>query len=367
MKWSWKIARFADIDIYVHATFFILVVWISIIYWAIGHTLAAVVEGIGFVLALFTCVVLHEFGHALTARRYGITTEKITLLPIGGVASLEKMPDDPREEILVALAGPAVNVLIALLIWLWLSVSNTWLPWEELSINNGSFMQRLMLINVMLGVFNMLPAFPMDGGRVLRALLAMRMDHNRATQVAARVGQGLAIWLGFLGLLYNPFLVIIALFIWIGAAAESGMEQVKSTIHDMEAGRAMITDFQVLSADDPLSRAIELTLAGTQKAFPVLTDNRMVGVLDQADLLKGLQLGGKQKLVSEFMQNEILSADIHEPLEEVLERLQTCHCPLISVTDSDVMVGIVNLDNIMEFINIQAALHERDEQIKFRA
>lgn len=367
MKWSWKIARFTDIDIYVHSTFFILILWVGLSYWAIGHSVAAVIEGVGFVLALFTCVVLHEFGHALTARRYGIATEKITLLPIGGVASLERMPDDPREEVLVALAGPAVNILIALLIWLWLSVSNTMLPWEELSINNGSFLQRLMLINVVLGVFNMLPAFPMDGGRVLRALLAMRMDHNRATQVAARVGQGLALWLGFLGLLYNPFLVIIAMFIWMGAAAESGMEQVKSTIHDMEAGRAMITDFQILSANDPLSRAIELTLAGTQKAFPVLTDNTMVGVLDQADLLKGLQLGGKEKLVSEFMQKEILSADIHEPLEEVLERLQICHCPLISVTESSVLVGIVNLDNIMEFINIQAALHDRDEQTKFRA
>jgi len=366
MKWAWKIARLAGIDVYVHATFFILIVWIGLTYWAIGQSIAAVIEGVGFVLVLFSCVVLHELGHALTARRYGIATQKITLLPIGGVASLEGMPDDPKQEIMVALAGPAVNMVIALLIWLLLLASGSWVSWSELSITDSSFLQRLMLINIMLGVFNMFPAFPMDGGRVLRAALAMRMDHNRATQLAARVGQALALWLGFIGLLYNPFLVIIALFVWIGATAESGIEQVKSTIHDMTVGRAMLTNFQVLSPDDQLSHAIELTLAGTQKAFPVVLEekginNKMVGVLDQTDLLKGLQSGGEHDRVREFMQSDILSADIHEPLDKVLERLQSSHCPLISVTEADKLVGIVNLDNIMELINIQNALHGHDE------
>jgi len=367
MKWSWKIARFAEIDIYVHATFYILIVWIGLSYWAIGQSMAAAFEGIGFVIALFSCVVLHEFGHALTARRFGIVTTHITLLPIGGVASLERMPDDPKQEILVALAGPAVNLVIAILLWIWLSASGSMVSLEQLSLTGGSFLQRLMLINIMLAVFNMLPAFPMDGGRVLRAALAIRMDHNRATQLAAKIGQGLALWLGFFGLLYNPFLIFIALFVWIGAAAESGVEQVKSTLSGLQAGRAMLSDFQTLSPDDSLSRAIELTLAGTQKAFPVIVNDNMAGVLDQTDLLKGLQTGGEHSRVKEWMQKDILTADIHEPLEKVMERLQSCHCPLISVTESGKLVGIVNLENIMELINIETALHGRDEQNRFGA
>jgi Zn-dependent protease/predicted transcriptional regulator len=359
MKWSWKLTRLAGIDVYVHATFFILIAWIGMSYWQVEGSLAAVIRGVGFILALFGCVVLHELGHALTARRYGIRTRHITLLPIGGVAALERMPDDPKQEITVALAGPAVNLVIALALWLWLTVSNALLPVGQLSLTGGPFLERLLVINVVLAVFNLLPAFPMDGGRVLRATLAMRMGRNRATQMAAKVGQGLALWLGFIGLFYNPFLILIALFVWIGAAAEAGAEQIKSTLSGVAVGRAMLTDFQVLSPDDPLSRAIELTTAGSQKEFPVLVDAVMVGMLGQTDLLKGLQARGEQARTGDWMQREIQSADIDESLEKVLERLQSCHCRLLSVTEAGRLVGIIDLDNIMELIRIQTALQER--------
>jgi predicted transcriptional regulator len=280
---------------------------------------------------------------------------------------LERMPDDPKQEITVALAGPAVNLVIALVLWLWLTVSNALVPVDQLSLTGGPFLERLMVINIILAVFNLLPAFPMDGGRVLRAALAMRMDRNRATQAAARVGQGLALWLGFIGLFHNPFLIFIALFVWIGAAAEAGMEQIKSTLSGAAVGRAMLTDFQVLSPDDPLSRAIELTLAGSQKEFPVLVDAVMVGVLGQTELLKGLQAQGEQARVGDWMEREIQSADINEPLEKVLERLQSCHCSFLSVTEAGQLAGIVNLDNIMELIKIQTALQERQGQTKWEA
>lgn len=367
MKWSWKIARIAGIDVYVHATFFILIAWIALSYWQLEGTLIAVFSGIGFILALFTCVVLHELGHALTARRYGIRTRDIILLPIGGVASLERMPDDPRQEVAVALAGPAVNLFIALALWLWLSITNTLVSLETLSLTDGLFLQRLMIINVILAVFNLLPAFPMDGGRVLRAVLSMRMDRNSATQVAAKVGQGLALWLGLIGLLYNPFLLFIALFVWIGAAAEAGMEQIKSSLSDATVGRAMLTDFQVLTPGDTLSQAIELTLAGSQKTFPVLRDEAVVGVLRQDDLLKGLQAGGEQAQVAEWMQQQVHTADINEALQKVLERLQTCRCPLLVVTEADRLVGIVDIDNIMELIKIQTALQQPHQQTKWQA
>jgi len=367
MKWSWKIARFAGIDVNIHLTFFILIFWIALTYWQAEGTVAAVVYGVGFVLALFVCVVLHEFGHALTARRYGIGTKYITLLPIGGVASLESMPEDPKQEMAVALAGPAVNLVIAAGIWLWLTATNSMLPLDQLNLSSEGFLQKLLMINIILAVFNMLPAFPMDGGRVLRAALAMKMDHNRATQVAARVGQGLALWLGFLGLLYNPFLVIIALFVWIGAAAEASMEQVKSSLSGLPVGRAMLSDFQVLSPDDPLSRAIELTLAGSQTEFPVVKQGEMIGVLDQANLLRGLQQQGEIAQVQEYMQKEVQSTHIDEPLEAVLKRLQNSKCRLLSVIKDNELVGIINLDNIMELISIQTALHESHGQAKWGA
>jgi len=367
MKWSWKLLRVAGIDVYVHATFFILIIWIGLSYWQVEGTLAAVFNGISFILALFVCVVLHEFGHALTARRYGIRTQSITLLPIGGVAAMEHMPDDPKQEIAVALAGPAVNIVIACGLWLWLTASNILVSPGDITLTGGSFLERLMLINVMLAVFNLVPAFPMDGGRVLRAVLALRMDHNRATQTAAKVGQGLALWLGLIGLLYNPFLIFIALFVWIGAAAEAGIEQVKSTLAGMEVGRAMLTDFEILTPDKTLSEAIELTLVGSQKEFPVIADGHIVGVLTQDDLLRGLQQEGVQARVAEWMHREAQSADIDEPLEKVLQRLQNCQCRLLAVTEAGRLVGIINLDNIMELISIQTAIDEGRRHGKWQA
>ena len=367
MKWSWKIARLAGIDVYVHATFFILILWIGLNYWIIGGNLAAVISGVSFILALFACVVLHELGHALTARRYGINTRNIILLPIGGVAALDRMPDDPKQEIAVALAGPAVNLAIAVVLWLWLSLSDSLVQADQLGLTDGAFLQNLMVVNIVLAIFNLLPAFPMDGGRVLRAVLSLRMNHNRATQVAARVGQGLALWLGLIGLLYNPFLIFIALFVWIGAAAEAGTEQVKSTLHGTTAGRAMLTDFHALSPDDTLTHVIELTLSGSQKDFPVLSGSDVVGVFTQDDLLRGLQAQGEQSHVGEWMQKETQSADIMEPLEQVLERLQSCDCTLIYVTEAGQLAGIINLENITELIKIQTAIHEQDGSMKWQA
>src|SRR5213593_3772919 len=185
MRWSWRIGRIAGIDLYVHMTFLILLGWVGLSYYLARHSVRDALSGIGFILALFGIVVLHELGHALTARRYGIRTRDITLLPIGGVSRLERIPDEPRQEVWVSLAGPAVNVVIAAALYAWLLLSHTLRPFSALTMAGGPFLERLLLVNVSLAVFNLLPAFPMDGGRVLRALLAMRMDYVRATQVSA--------------------------------------------------------------------------------------------------------------------------------------------------------------------------------------
>lgn len=227
MRWTWKIARFADIDIYVHSTFFLLLAWVGLSNWQQTGSLSAVISGISFILLLFVCVIMHEFGHALTARRYGIATRHITLLPIGGVALLEGMPDNPRQEIMVALAGPAVNLLIALALWLWLVLGNSVLQLDMNTVFAGSFVHKLLIINIILAVFNLLPAFPMDGGRVLRAAISMFAGPEKATLIAARIGQALALGMAFIGWHYDPFLIFIAVFIWMSAASEQRMQMAK--------------------------------------------------------------------------------------------------------------------------------------------
>jgi Zn-dependent protease len=358
MKWSWKIARIAGIDIYIHATFLLLIYLIGISYWNQHGTVAAVISGVGFILALFFCVVLHEFGHSLTARRYGIRTRNITLLPIGGIASLEKMPDDPRQEINVAIAGPAVNFVIAILLYLYLDFRNVPMTAEELSVTGGSFLYRLMMVNLFIGGFNLLPAFPMDGGRILRAALALRMDHAIATQKAASVGQFLALGMGLLGIMYNPFLLFIAIFIWFGASIESGAEQFKSILGHASVRHAMLREFHTLSPEDSLARAVELTLAGSQKDFPVGYHNNLYKVLHHSDLIKGLQEKGEHARISDLPLQNILTADINEPLGKLVERMQGNAAQMICVTDGGKIVGLLNLENILEMIKIQQAVEK---------
>jgi len=361
MKWSLKITTVAGIDVYLHLTFLILIAWIGLAYWQMAGTVNAVLMGVGFILALFFCVLLHEFGHALTARKFGIRTRSIILLPIGGIAAIEKTPDDPREEIIIALAGPAVSLAIALLLWLLLKSGDGLVPLEELSISGGTFLQRLMLINLLLAVFNLLPALPMDGGRVFRALLALVMDPLKATRIAAVAAQAIALGLALLGMRYNLFLVVIALFIWIGAVSEAGMAGVRSVLSGIPAGKAMLTDFQLLQADDSLAHAVDLTLSTSQKDFPVVSGNRVIGALRQPDLLKGLHDHGKLCRVDQVMRCDVPEVELTEPLDHVLESIQIKDSGLLIVRDRGRIAGIIDLDNIMELLRIQKALQDHDE------
>ncbi len=223
MSWSFRLGRIAGIPIFVHWTFLILLAWLVYGHWVAGHDLATTLEGVGFVLAIFGCVVLHELGHALAARRYGVPTADITLLPIGGVARLQRIPEHPAEELVVAIAGPLVNVaIVAALYLLGVRWPGTPLNNEHHFLVSASFFPKLMYVNAFLVLFNLLPAFPMDGGRVLRALLALKLDYARATRFAASVGQLMAIGFGFFGLTGSPMLLLIALFVWIGAEGKPG-------------------------------------------------------------------------------------------------------------------------------------------------
>jgi Zn-dependent protease len=228
VRGAWQLGRVAGIVVQVHWSFALLIGWVVLIHVQDGGGVADVLRAIALTLAVFLCVVLHEFGHALTARRFGIGTRDITLLPIGGVARLDRMPRDPRQELLVAGAGPAVNVVLALALGAVLVLTGRYASMIDSAHVGAAFLGQLLLINIVLVVFNLLPAFPMDGGRVLRALLALRFPYQKATRWAATAGQIVAVALGFAGLtLRSPFLVLIALFVFSGARAEARMVELR--------------------------------------------------------------------------------------------------------------------------------------------
>lgn len=356
MKWQWKIGEYAGIGVYLHATFFLLIGFVALSHVLQGDPVSQTIAGVAFILALFASVVLHEFGHALTAKRYGIKTRDITLYPIGGVARLERMPDKPIQEFWVALAGPAVNVVIAAILFVWITITNDIVALDRLSVTAGPFMERLMVTNISLVLFNLLPAFPMDGGRVLRALLAMRMEYTRATQIAATIGQGMAFLFGFIGLFTNPFLVFIALFVWIGAAQEASMVQMKSALGGIPVNRAMLTDYHALAPNDSLGRVVDLILAGSQQDFPVTANGTVVGVLTRDKVIATLAQQGRDTCVDQVMESTVAIADYAEMLEGALVRMEERRAPMICVTRAGQFVGIVTKENIGEFLMIQAAL-----------
>ncbi len=357
MKWSWRIGRIAGIDVYIHATFLILLAWVGIGHYMAHADIWDAARGVGFILALFGVVVLHELGHALAARRYGIRTRDITLLPIGGVARLERIPDNPRQELVVALAGPAVNVALAGGLYVVIGLVDTLETLTQAQNVGGSFLSELMWANVALAVFNMLPAFPMDGGRVLRALLAARMPHVQATQIAAAVGQAMALLFGFVGLLAGtPLLIFVALFVWLAAAQEASMVQMRSALSGIPVHHAMITDFRTLRPDDSLAAAVAHVLDGFQQDFPVVDGDRVVGVLTRADMLSALSQLGQGAPVAQVMQREFAVADAQEMLETAFARLQACACHTLPVLQNHDLVGLLTTDNLGEYMMIQAAL-----------
>lgn len=359
MRWSWKIGRLAGINVYMHATFLLLIIFVWFVDQSSGHSWTASLVGILFVLVIFACIVLHELGHALTARKFGVRTRDIVLLPIGGVARLEKMPDKPREELWVAIAGPLVNIVIALALFAGLMAAGVQLQWRDFRLAGGGFIEQLMVVNVWLVAFNLLPAFPMDGGRVLRALLASRMEYTRATQVAARVGQGMAVIFGIVGLFTDPFLLFIALFVWMGAEAESSMTTVKTSLGGIPVQQVMMTDFRTLRPDDTLSEAVQHTIGGWQQDFPVVFGDHVLGILTREDIARELSRNGSGGRVRDAMRRDFLMADSHDLLEHALAALEKTRSRSMPVQHDGRLVGILNADNIGRLMSFQSALRRK--------
>ena len=356
MTWSWRIGRLAGIEVYIHWTFLLLLAWIAGLHLLAGDTVWQALFGVVTILAFFGCIVLHELGHALAARRFGVDTRDITLLPIGGVARLERMPEDPREELLIAIAGPAVNMAIAAILFVILFLQGDVRSIPSQIDFTGSFLMTLFVFNVVVVLFNMLPAFPMDGGRVLRAFLATRMSYVRATTIAAGVGQAMAILFGLIGLLFNPFLLFIALFVYLGAEAEARAAQIRAATDNVSVRDAMMTRFRALSPDDPLQEAARELLAGAQQDFPVIENGQVRGVLCRDDLVRGLADGSQARKVRDVLKTDVAPIENSANLNDVLQQLQQADCGTVPVVQDGKLVGVLTLENIGELVTIRAAM-----------
>lgn len=357
MKWSFRIGTIAGIGLRVHVTFLLFVGWMAFSQGLQTGQIARALGAVALLLSVFGCVVLHELGHAMAARRYGIRTRDIVLLPIGGVARLERMPQKPRQEIVVAIAGPLVNVAIVFL--LWLLRGGAPLPLDPARPQAGP-LETLMWINIVMVVFNLIPAFPMDGGRVLRALLALRLPYARATRIAATIGQGIALLLGLAGYFGNVhMLMFVALFVFLAAGEESAMVAARASISGIQVRAAMVTEFAALDVRDPLQRAVDLLMAGSQHDFPVLENGVPVGVLSRAALIVALQRGGGGVPVGEAVTRDEVFADPSEPLEEALRRMRERGHAALPVVSGGALVGLITTENVTELLLVQDALRRR--------
>lgn len=358
LKWNLKLGRFLGIDVYLHFTFLIVLGFLAVAHWLPGRSLEAAFQGVLFFSAIFFCVLLHEFGHALAARRCGVGTKDITLLPIGGIARLERMPEKPLQEFWIAVAGPAVNVVIAFGLALVLALRGSVESWSSLGATQGGFLERLLAVNVFLVLFNLLPAFPMDGGRVLRSLLALRLDYVKATQIAGRLGQGMALVFAFLGLFGNPMLLFIAFFVWMGASSEMGAAQTRSALAGVPVSQAMVTEFTSLHQADTLGQAARHVLAGSQQDFPVLDGGVLVGVLERRHLLDGLTRLGPNAFVDEVMVREFPTLAPTDLIEPALARQQLQEFPMLPVMVEGRLAGLLTTDNLTELLLIKSALKQ---------
>jgi len=288
VKWSFQLARIGGIDLKIHATFFLLLAWFGMAYYADGG-FGAMMVGLSFILLLFVCVVLHEFGHALAARAYGIRTPDITLLPIGGVARLERMPEKPWQELVVALAGPAVNVVIAFALYIVIGRGFHLGDIALVDRGGGELLSKLLAINVILVVFNLLPAFPMDGGRVLRALLATRLKRGRATRIAAGIGQAVAVIFGLLGLFGNPMLLFVAVFVFFGAQQEALYATAKENFEETRVANVMQPLPPVFTRGMNVLDAVQLAMRDPRASYPLVDSGlRVLGLVPVMELSRAL-------------------------------------------------------------------------------
>jgi Zn-dependent protease/CBS domain-containing protein len=356
MNGSARLGRLFGVELRVHWTFLLLLVWVAGSYLAAGAGWTGALLGTSFVLAVFACVVLHELGHATAARQFGVETTDITLLPIGGVARLREIPEQPLRELWIAVAGPLVNVVIAAILAAVLATAGRLeMPRNMITLTAEGFLANLMWINLFLVAFNAIPAFPMDGGRVLRAALATRLPRRVATDLAARIGQVIAMGLGVVGLFGNPLLILVAVFVYFGAEAEASAVRVKSMLAEVPVSAALIQHCEMLKPDDPLQLGRDLLLSGSQQDFPVVSGDEVVGMLYRRDLITGLQQRGEASPVADAMHSDPPALAPGDELHNALVAMREAGVPALPVVQAGRLVGMVTQENIGELLMVREA------------
>ena len=338
-----------------HLTLLVLLVWIAGAYAMQGAGLGATALGVFLVLTIFVIILVHELGHALVARHYGIATRDIMLLPIGGIASLERTPENPKHELAVAGVGPLINLAIAALIWVGIELTGGTTRLTEATSIGGAIATQLLWINIALAVFNLLPAFPMDGGRVLRAALAIRMGNERATNIAAKLGKLFAVLFAVVGLFYNPFLILIAVVVWMGASQERALVQLKSAIAGVPVSAAMLRRVESVSSDQPLEDAAALLLGGGLNQLPVIDQGRPVGVITRSDVASALANAGPDATVASAPQHGIVLVSPADSLDLVLDKLRQQPDAVALVVDHGQPVGVLTAEHLAAYV----ALHSQ--------
>jgi Zn-dependent protease/CBS domain-containing protein len=357
MSWSLNIGKVAGTVVRVHLTFLLFLAWIFAASYASGGA-ATAWDSLVFMVLLFLCVLLHEFGHIFTARAFGVPTPYVTLLPIGGVAQLERIPEEPGQEFLIAIAGPLVNVVITILL---VFVGGATLQTNAAAgLDNTQFslIDRLAAVNLFLALFNMIPAFPMDGGRVLRALLASRFGYVRATEIAAAIGQFVAFALGFIGLMVNPILIFIAIFVYLAASSEAHMVALRAASRGVPVSYAMMRQFATLLPQAHLDEAVQALLQTGQGEFPVVdAAGKPVGALDRGDLIRAIKTLGPDARVADAMTAELPTIGHRRCLDDAFKLLQEKSAPAVGVTDaSGKLVGLITSETIAGMMMLQHVL-----------
>ncbi len=378
---SLKIARIWGVDIQVHWSFILILFYGAFLFGRNASSLAAgAFYGVVVILLLFVCVVLHEFGHAIVAKYFGVNVPHITLLPIGGVAQLERMPRKPMQEFLIAIAGPAVNFALAavllpaalLVVSMSIGTGSMWALVSALmrtaqSMSVGGLLLTLAGTNLLLGIFNLLPAFPMDGGRILRALLALRLRYVPATRIAVLIGRGMAILFAIWGISGGGiFLLLVAFFVYVGGRGELEAVQSRYVLKDFSARQAVNKDAHVLYTSEPISRAVDYIMTTYQGDFPVHDlGNKLVGVLTRPRLVATLRGQGQDGRIVDVMipRARVPVTGGDTTLADVWEQMLEAGSRVIIVQDQDQFLGLITLDDISELIQVMGAAKEREDTI----
>ncbi|MBA3541862.1 MAG: site-2 protease family protein [Deltaproteobacteria bacterium] len=349
-----NVGAIAGVPVRVHVTLLLLLVWVALSYWVRGVSPSATVTGVVLVVSVFLIVLVHELTHALMARRFGVHTRDILLLPIGGIASLERIPDRPSQELAIALIGPAFNLVLALALYVGLTLAGGRLDLDATTSLGETIVVQLIAINVALGVFNLLPAFPLDGGRAFRALLAMWMRRDRATQIAAGLGKLMAFALGVFGLFFNVWLVLIALVIWFGARMEVERMQLRSELVGVPVSAVMRGRIDEVDASETLARAAAIALRNASSAISIVDLGRTLGVLTQRDIAVGIDAAGPDAPVTSAPHHAIVAIPPDEPLEKVLDLLESDPDVIPIVVDATGPIGVVTPEQLASYATLHA-------------